>query len=141
MKSASFYELFCAQHRCQPAKFNDAVLRRCFCRKRYYPARLLALVRRGHFDEDFALIEAVKQLTSADAVEAEIICLRDVYPPNGLLRGLLNLRLSAKRVACEAGRLFARADGIRAQEPSQTSRPGSVGRNDPWAANEVCGTE
>jgi hypothetical protein len=109
MKTASFYELFCLHNRCQPADFSEAVLRRCFCRGRYFPARLLALIHSGYFTTDFALIEAVKPLASANAVKAELIAFQDMHPDEGLLRGLLKLRISRKRLLNEAEWLFGRA--------------------------------
>ena len=111
MKSNSFCELFCAHYGCKPAEFNEAILRSCFSPGRYYPARLLALVHQGHFKDDFVLIESVKPLTSAEAVAAEVISFRDMHPQSGVLRGLLNLRLSSKRIVSEAERLFAGANG------------------------------
>jgi hypothetical protein len=107
MKNDSFYELFCAQYRCQPADFNRVVLRHCFYRCRYYFGRSLALLQSDYFSLDLALIEAIKPLTSAMDVEAEISAFREIHPHEGLFHDFLKVRLSGRRLIGEAQRLFA----------------------------------
>jgi hypothetical protein len=109
MNNASFCQLFCARHKCQPAEFDDKVFRLCFYPKRYYLGRLLALFDKDLFDVDYALIEAVKAQTSMREIRTEIESYRFNNRPRGLFRGWLKVRISGQRLLNEAESLLPRA--------------------------------
>jgi hypothetical protein len=106
MNNTSFCGLFCAEHKCRPYDFEMAVFRLCLYPSRYYLGCLLMMVNQDYFDEDFALIEAVKNLTSVGEIKAEIDALRHTHPQKGLFRHWLKVRISGPRLLNEATRLF-----------------------------------
>jgi hypothetical protein len=128
MNNDSFCGLFCAKHKCQPDDFDMAVFRRCLYPNRYYLGRLLMLVNQDYFDSDFALIEAVKNLTNVREINVEIDAFRHTHPQKGLFRHWLKVHISGQRLLNEATIICQKApSGGR----SDTSRAAMAAANSP----------
>ena len=72
-------------------------------------ARLLWQLNRAYFEPDFALVKQVKFLTRADEVVLEIEGFRLRRRRAGLLRGLVKVRISGRRLLDTASRILAEA--------------------------------
>jgi hypothetical protein len=107
--AASFCDLFCKAFECAPEEFDQRAFWLCLYPHAVLPARFIWILNRGYFKQDLELTGLVKHLTSSDEVVLEVERFRSYYRTTGLLRGLLRVRISGRRVLKLAGRLFAEA--------------------------------
>lgn len=103
---ASFQDRFCWVYHCPPEQFSTRVFQLCL----YPQARLFAKTARpdlpGLFDWDFGCIKSVAGAGSLSQVQAEIDLHRYHQPPAGMLKGLLRIRISGRRLSGLARDVF-----------------------------------
>ena len=106
--AASFCDLFCKAYCCSPQEFDERLFWHCLYPHAVGLARLLWRLNRAYFEPDLELVRQVKFLTRADEVVLEIEGFR-LHRRAGLLRGLLKVRISGRRLLDTANRIFAEA--------------------------------
>jgi hypothetical protein len=101
--------LFCEEHHCAPAEFEERAFRACL----YWRARLLApLIRQiwpGYFDTDFELIRYLAETPGRrDAMNELAAYVEANDARGGFARRVLRIRISSRKTSRLIERLFDR---------------------------------
>ena len=105
----NFRSLFCEEHRCLPAEFEERAFRACL----YWRARILAplirLIWPGYFDTDFELIRYLAETPGRRDAMNEMAAYMEVNDTRGsFARRVLRIRISSRKTSQLIERLFDR---------------------------------
>lgn len=101
--------LFCEEHHCPPAEFEERAFRACL----YWRARILAplirLIWPGYFDTDFELIRYLAETPGRRDAMNELAAYMEVNDTRGsFARRVLRIRISSRTTSRLIERLFDR---------------------------------
>ncbi len=121
MAARTLREHYCEVFNCSTQEFSERVFWQCLPPQSVSLARLIRTVNGSFFRPDLELIEQVANSTSVDDVHAEIEEFRYHHPPAGLLRRVLQVRVSGERLLQLSAKVLSRN---MAQENPQRLCPG-----------------
>src|SRR5690348_16475651 len=98
MAARTLRERYCEVFHCSQQGFSEHLFLQCLPPRAARMARLLQPTKKALFKPDFELIEQVSSATSVEDIRDEINDFRYHNPPTGLLRGVLRVRVSSKRL-------------------------------------------
>ena len=104
--NGDFISLYCQKFNCPRPKFAKEVLRACLFPQMAGFGRLILAVKPRFFEVDFALIQKIQHTHSYEQLEREAEYHELKNAPEGLLRLVLNVRLSKQQLLNLARALF-----------------------------------
>lgn len=111
MMQSSFKHAVCAKFGCQPEGYVMAVFWHCLYTHARRPVRVLYFFWPKLFADDVDLIQALGKHDSCAGIRREMEVHRYHYPPTGIVREGLRLRVSGKKLAELAKELLPRKPG------------------------------
>jgi len=113
-----FRTLFCEQFDCTQAEYEERALRACLYRRARPVAKLARSLKKSCFGLDFTLLRYLGDTRSPEEVRVELAAFKDANNARPhFFRNALRIRISGRRVARLAQRLFSRStDNAEAQQ-------------------------
>ena len=107
-----FRTLFCEQFDCTQTEYEERAFRACLYRRARPVARLARSLRKSCFGLDFTLLRYLGDTRSLEEVRVELAAFKDANNARPhFFRNALRIRISGRRVARLARRVFSRPMG------------------------------
>ena len=117
MAAHTLRERYCERFNCPPQEFRERVFWQCVPPQAAGLAQLIRPMKGGLFEPDWELIEQVADSTSLEEVHAEIEAFRYHHPPTGVMRKVLRVRVSGKRLLRLGAKVLPRRPNAAARKP------------------------